>query len=185
MQRIAKSRAKSPPKAPAAAPVRLVYEVYGGNNDDFDGAIVVERTGGAERILFYFQSKGAVSAYENDAEREADRLKMVSRAQAVAADQKNFRRFRADIIDYRRYGAPDSKERMPNPPYEWTLWEPGQYLKGQCRRIFPFCPFRFEEMLIQRCAHFLNAGLPGKVKPYQWFEHVYDESGQAMKGGAK
>ena len=189
-----KTKQKAVTRPQPAESIRLVYEVYSGNNDEFDGAIVVERTDGAERILYYFQSQGAITSYKDDAQREADRLEMVHHAQAVAADQKNFRLYRSDIIDYRRFGAPASTERMPDDPYSWSLWEPGQYQKGRSRQIFPYCPFRFEEMLMQRCAHFINAkmtmpigemDLAGKVTTYPWYEAVYQDMQQGTKDGAK
>lgn len=130
-----------------------VYEVYDGDNENFHGAIVVEQAATTERILFWFQSIGATGPYENDSERE-------------------------DITDYRCYGLPDSEERMPDEPYGWTLWKPGQYHKGdEYRGIFPFCPFRYEEMLAQRCLLSIIHQYPvpvsetestGIVTPYPW-----------------
>jgi hypothetical protein len=177
-----------------AESIRKVYEVYSGHAMIFDGAIVVEGTGGAERILYYFQSKGAVSPYDSDAECEADRIKMVAEAEAVAADPKNFRRYRSDIIDYRRYGAPDSKERMPDEPYEWHGYLPGRFGKDHCRRFFPYCPHRFNEMNLRRAMLLMNAGgsmlvgemtADGKLHPYPWYAAAHEQLQTGKGDGAK
>jgi hypothetical protein len=161
---------------------RKIYEVHLGLDLAFGGFVVVEQFSVVERPLCWAQSIGATMPYESDEQQQRDYANMLRHARRAQADPSVIGRSHV-MIDYRQYGLPDSAERMPDVAYEWRICEPGEYGKaGKERRLFPFCRYRFEQMLVERslilhaCGRPLAFGemdLNGKITAYPWIEEAH------------